>query len=112
MESVFCFTLQQPYLGEQLEEAQGLPVWLGQEGDVAASLAAAAEKHAAAAEAPHGVAARAGAARLPTRRPASPNRQRVPTETNDAAPVDPEHATGHPAEIRRHTLMGTDGRTK
>lgn len=81
---------------------------LGQNGDGAAPRTGAAEKHAAPSEAPHGIAIRLQAAGLPARRPASPIRQRVPTEADDAAPVDPEHPAGHPAEICRHTWRETE----
>ncbi len=66
---------------------------------MAAPFPGAAEKHTSAAEAPHGVAVRPQAAGLPTCCPASPICQRVPTQGDDAAPVDPQDAASHPAEI-------------
>ena len=100
------------YLWEQLKEAEGLLVGLGQGNDGAASAPRAAEKHTLATEAPHGVAARVQAAGLPTCRSASPFRQRVPAQADGAAPVDPKHPAGHPAEICRHPWTGTEGRRK
>lgn len=72
---------------------------LGQRDDGAAPLPRAAEKHTSPAEAPNGVAARLQAAGLPTCRPTSPVCQRVPTQGEDAAPVNPQDPAGHPAEI-------------
>lgn len=74
-------------------------MWLGQGNDGAAPTLRAAEEHTLPAEAPHGVAAWIQAAGLPTRCPASPVGQRMPTQADDAAIVDPQHPAGHPAEI-------------
>lgn len=106
-----CFSCSL-YLWEQLKEAEGLLVGLGQSGDGAAPILRAAEKHTLPAEAPHGVAAGNQAARLPTCCPASPFCQRVPTHADDAAPVNPQYPPGHPAEICWHTWMGTEIRRK
>lgn len=86
-------------LREELKEAEGLLVGLGQGDDGAAPIPRASEMHTLPAEAPHSVAARVQAAGLPTRRPASPVRQRVPAQADDAAPVDAQNPAGHPAEI-------------
>lgn len=91
------------HLREQLKEAEGLLMGLWQVGDGATLLPRAPEKHASPAEAPNRTAARLQAARLPTCRPSSPVRQRVPTQGDDAAPVDPQHTAGHPADVSRHT---------
>lgn len=72
---------------------------LRQRGDGAAAGPGAPEKHTPAAEAPNGVAVRLQTARLPTCGPTSPISQRVPTHGDDAAPVDPQHPAGHPAQI-------------
>lgn len=87
------------HLREQLKEAEVLLMGLWQEGDGATPLPRAPEKHASPTVAPNGTAARLQAARLPTCRPSSPVRQSVPTQGDDAAPVDPQHAAGHPADV-------------
>lgn len=91
------------YLWEHLKEAERLLMGLRQWGDEAALFPCAPKEHASPPDAPHGAAARLQAARLPTCRPTSPVRQRVPAEGDDAAPVDPEHPASHPAEVTRHT---------
>lgn len=76
---------------------------LGKETNGAAVLPGAAEEHAAAAEAPHRTAARIQAAPLPARSPAQTDRPRVPAQSDGAAPVDPQNATGDMAQICCHT---------
>lgn len=71
---------------------------LRQGGDGAAPAPRAPEQHTLPPQAPNGAAARVQAAGLPTRRPSHPINEGVPSQSDHAAPVDPEHPAGHPAE--------------
>lgn len=87
-----------PHLGQQLQEAERLPMGLRQRGDGAAPGARAPEQHALAAQAPHGAAAGVHAAGLPAGGASFPDDQGLPAQREDVAPVHPQHPTRHPAE--------------
>lgn len=80
--------------------AEGLPMGLRQCGDWTTPILRATEQHTSPAEAPDSAAAGLQAAGLPTPSPAFAVRQRVPAQGDEAAPVELQHAAGHPAQIR------------